>query len=184
MRVLVAYASKYGATEGIARRIGDVLRDRGHQVSVMPCQDVADASTFDAYVVGSAAYAFNWRKAARMFVHRNVDLLSAHPVWIFSSGPLGTEQVDENGADVLKGAEPKQFDEYAPLIHPRGTKVFRGAFDPNKLRGGDRMVAWLPALRDLLREGDFREWDKVDAWAAAISEQLEPAVAGASRDDA
>ncbi|WP_159599602.1 flavodoxin domain-containing protein [Agromyces humi] len=172
MKVLIAYASKYGATEGIARRIGETLQKRGLEIDVARCADVRDPSGYDAYVIGSATYAFNWRKDARKFVERNAGVLSARPTWLFSSGPLGTETVDKDGNDVLKGAEPKQFADYADLLHPRGAQVFRGAYHHDKIRGGDRIVAWMPAIRDILPEGDFREWDAIDAWADSIADAL------------
>ena len=172
MKVLVAYASKYGATEGIARRIGEGLRKRGLETDVVGCDELRDASGYDAYIIGSATYEFNWRKDARKFVDRNAGVLAARPTWLFSSGPLGTETVDKDGNDVLKGAEPKQFAKYAELIHPRGTQVFRGAYDHEKIRGGDRIIAWMPAIRDVLPDGDFREWDVIDAWADSIADDL------------
>jgi menaquinone-dependent protoporphyrinogen oxidase len=173
MKVLVAYASKYGATEGIAQRIGDGLRRRGHEVDVTRCGDLKELSNFDAYVIGSATYEFNWRKDARKLVKRNADELASHPVWLFSSGPVGTEEVDKEEKDVLKGAEPKQFREYGELLHPRGMQVFRGAFDHDKLRGADRMIAWMPAIRDVLPQGDFRDWDAIDAWSSSIADELD-----------
>jgi menaquinone-dependent protoporphyrinogen oxidase len=176
MNVLVAYASKYGATKGIAERIGEHLRQRGLVVEVARCKDVDKASGYDAYVVGSAAYMFNWRKDARKFVKRNAELLAAHPVWLFSSGPLGTDTVDKDGNDVLAGAEPKQFTEFEKLIHPRGTRVFFGAFQLEELRGVDRMAKWAPAVA--MPVGDFRDWDAIDAWADSIADEL--ATAGRS----
>lgn len=172
MKALVAYSSKYGATKGIAERIADELRLRGLEVHALRCKDIDDASGFDAYIVGSATYEFNWRKDARKFVKRNAELLSAHPVWLFSSGPLGTETVDKDGKDVIEGAEPKQFAEFEDLIHPRGKQVFRGAYYHDRIRGGDRIVAWMPAIRDLMPEGDFREWDVIDAWADKVADEL------------
>jgi menaquinone-dependent protoporphyrinogen oxidase len=172
MRVLVAYASKYGATEGIAQRIGDALRKRDLEVDVVRCADVHDVAGYDAYVVGSATYEFNWRKDARKFVERNASQLATRPVWLFSSGPLGTEKVDKDGQDVLKGAEPKQFADYAELVHPRGTQVFRGAYEHDKIRGADRIIAWMPAIRDIMPQGDFREWEVIDAWAGSIADAL------------
>ena len=130
-------------------------------------------------MVGSATYEFNWRKDARRFVKRNAAELAAHPVWLFSSGPLGTEEVDKDGEDVLKGAEPKQFADYEDRLHPRGTQVFRGAYDHDKVRGADRIIAWMPAIRDILPQGDFREWDVIDTWAAEIADALAPTAAHA-----
>lgn len=174
MRALVAYATKYGATEGIAERIGTVLRDHGLVVDVRNCTELDRVSGYDVAIVGSAVYEFNWRKAARRFVKRNVDELAAHPVWLFASGPVGTEQVDKDGHDVLEAAAPKQFTTYADLLHPRGTQVFRGAYQHDQLRGPDRVFAWMPAIRDILPEGDFREWPVIEAWAASVADALQP----------
>jgi menaquinone-dependent protoporphyrinogen oxidase len=177
MKVLVAYASKYGATEGIAERIGDVLRRRDLEVDVRRCKDLDDATGFDAYVVGSAAYMFRWRKDARKFVRRNAEVLATRPVWLFSSGPVGTERVDAKGNDVLAGAMPKEFAEFESTISPRGMQVFFGAFQLEKLRGVDRMAKWAPA--EAMPVGDFRDWDAVEAWAGAIADEL---VGSAARD--
>ncbi|WP_166879953.1 flavodoxin domain-containing protein [Salinibacterium sp. ZJ450] len=173
MKVLVAYASKYRATEGIAQRIGNKLRERGLEVDVARCKDIREPSGYDAFVVGSAAYEGNWRKDARTFVEDNAGEIGAHPVWLFSSGPLGTEKVDKDGNDVLKGAEPKQFRVYEDLIHPHGKQVFRGAYNHEKIRGGDRIIVWMPAIRDLMPQGDFREWNVIDAWSSSIADELE-----------
>ena len=75
MRVLVAYSSKYGATRGIADRIGDRLRDDGHEVDFDRCEAVEYPERYNAFEIGSAAYMSNWRKEARKFVRRNRDLL-------------------------------------------------------------------------------------------------------------
>ena len=58
------------------------------------------------------------------------------------------------------------------LIHPRGTQVFRGAYHHDLLRGTDRILTWMPAISDILPEGDFREWDAIDAWADAVADEL------------
>lgn len=171
MRVLVAYSSKYGSTREIADRIGERLRLAGHEVDVERCDDVEYPEGFDAFVVGSAAYMGSWRKEARKFVQHNRELLSGRPTWLFSSGPLGTARVDKEGNDVLAGAAPKQFTEYEEELHPRGTMVFFGALEKDKLRGADRMVSWMPE-NDALPEGDFRDWDAIDAWADKVAAEL------------
>jgi menaquinone-dependent protoporphyrinogen oxidase len=56
-------------------------------------------------------------------------------------------------------------------------QVFRGAYDHDKIRGADRMIVWMPAIRDLMPEGDFREWDAIDAWASSIAAELQAASA-------
>ena len=104
MRVLVTYASKHGATQGIAERIGEQLAAAGLRVEVLSCEQADDVSSYDAFVVGSALYMFRWLKPAMKFVNRRRAVLAARPLWLFSSGPVGNETVDEKGRDVREAS--------------------------------------------------------------------------------
>jgi Flavodoxin domain len=55
MCVLVAYASKYGSTRGVAERVAAGLREQGNRAELRPAQ-VADASAYDAVVFGSPVF--------------------------------------------------------------------------------------------------------------------------------
>src|SRR5690606_23678725 len=134
---------------------------------------------FDAFVVGSSVYIDHWRKETRAFVERHREVLAAGPTWLFSSGPLGTEQTDEEGRDLREVTEPKEIAEVEEMIHPRGHVVFFGALDPKKLAPHHRLLRLLPAGRKLLPEGDFREWDAIEAWADGIAEELAAVAEGA-----
>lgn len=172
MTVLVAYSSKYGATEGIAERITAALQLAGVEAQAHQVRDVHDPARYDAFVIGASAYMGSWRKDATRFVRRHRELLASRPVWLFSSGPLGTEKTDAEGRDMLTQAEPKQFAEFRPVLSPRGTKVFYGAMDTSKLRGRDRLVGKIPAVEKILPDGDFRDWPTIDAWAQDIAADL------------
>jgi len=163
MTTLVVYASKYGATQGIAERIADKLVSSGHPAQARPVKAAGDLLSYDAYVVGSAAYMGSWLKEAAEFVRSNQALLVTRPVWLFSSGPLGTATKDAKGRDLLVTSEPKEFTEFAEAIEPRATRVFFGALNPSKLGLAHRAARRLPAARPLLPEGDFRNWTAIDA---------------------
>ena len=49
-RVTVIYASRHGATEGIATRIGEVLRERGLYTSVVDALAAPDPASSDGYL--------------------------------------------------------------------------------------------------------------------------------------
>ncbi len=74
---------------------------------------------YDAFVVGSAVYAAHWQKEAAAFVQRNRTVLATRPVWLFSSGPLGTVATDAKGRDLTVAAEPKEIAEFEGAIGPR-----------------------------------------------------------------
>ena len=179
MQVLVAYATRHGATRGIADRIGARLRDAGFDADVRPVADVHDAAAYDAFVIGGAAYMFHWLKDAVEFVKRNRSLLGERPVWLFSSGPLGTDVLDKDGRDVLETTVPKEFADLRALVHPRGEQVFFGAWDPAYPAVGmaERLVRRMPAMKDAMPAGDFRDWPAIDAWADTIAADLRPATA-------
>jgi menaquinone-dependent protoporphyrinogen oxidase len=174
MNVLVAYATRHGSTAGIAERIAAVLSGEGHTAQAVSVEDAGPVEDYDAVVLGSAAYMFHWLKPALTYAHRHREALAQRPVWLFSSGPLGVEEVDAVGNNVREGARPREFDELVRTLSPRGERVFFGAFDPaQKAVGlGERVTRAMPAARDLLPEGDFRDWDDIEAWARKISAEL------------
>lgn len=174
MRVLVAHASRHGATGEIAERIAARLGEAGLTVTAGNVDDYARVDTFDAAVIGSAVYLSHWLKPAAKFVRRHQEVLADKPVWLFASGPLGDDPVDEHGEDKVEVARPKEFEEFAALA-PQGMAVFFGAYDPDAEAIGmaERVVKHMPASAESpLEAGDFRDWDAIDAWAAEIAEAL------------
>jgi menaquinone-dependent protoporphyrinogen oxidase len=177
MVVLIAYASRHRATAGIAERIAARLTADGVTAEAREARKVRDAERYDAFVVGSASYMFHWLTEAQRFVHQNLPVLAAHPVWLFSSGPLGTEAVDTKGRDACVAAEPKEWPNLLAALRPRGQRVFFGGYDPAQqpVGFGERMVRLMPAARNALAAGDFRDWAAIDAWADGIAADLVPA---------
>jgi menaquinone-dependent protoporphyrinogen oxidase len=173
MPVLVAYASRHGATQGIAERIAETLRASGAEGDVLPVKTVSDLRSYDAFVIGSAVYMFHWMKEATTFLRRNRELLVTRPVWLFSSGPLGIEEIDSQGRDVREVAAAKETGELVETVKAREHRMFFGAFQQGKPVGlAERMVMLMPAARDAFPEGDFRDWDEIDRWAEGIARAL------------
>jgi len=175
MRVLIVYASRYGATQGIAERIAAILRQQGLQATVESAQRASDPTDYDAVVIGSAAYYFHWMKKATEYVRQNRAALAERPVWLFSSGPLGTKTVDEQGRDVCTVTVPKEIEEFRETIQPRDHRVFFGALERGKLGLAHRLMLKLPVNRNsaIFPLGDFRNWNDIEAWAVKIAHALE-----------
>ncbi len=180
MKILVAYASRHGATKGIAEHIAATLEGTGLDVTVRPVTDTGPLDDYGAFVIGSAAYLGGWLGEATGFVRHHRDLLANHPVWLFSSGPVSADAVDAKGRDQLEAATPKEFGEFARSIRPRDERVFFGAYDPDAAPGGlaERIMAksmrLMPAIRNALPVGDFRDWPAIQAWAEQIARELQP----------
>jgi menaquinone-dependent protoporphyrinogen oxidase len=174
MHVLVAYATRHGATQGIAERIAETLRASGIDAEARPAASVKDAERYDAFVIGSAAYMFHWLKDATAFVHRARAILTEKPVWLFSSGPLGDEPTNAEGVDQKIAAIPKELPELQATLGARDHHVFFGAYEPGRKPIGiaERLMSVMPAARDALPDGDFRDWPEIEAWAATIARDL------------
>jgi menaquinone-dependent protoporphyrinogen oxidase len=165
VQVLVAYATKYGATAEIADKIGEVLRQAGLRAHVLPADRVGDLTPYQAVVLGSAVYIGRWRKEAVKFLKANETALAEKPVWLFSSGPTG----EGNAVELVQGWRfPGKLQPIADRIRPRDVAVFHGAVDVGKLNFIEK---WM--LKNVKAPiGDFRDWDAITFWAAAIADAL------------
>jgi menaquinone-dependent protoporphyrinogen oxidase len=164
MEVLVAYASKHGSTEGIARAIAGRLTERGHRAHAANVAELDGPGTAAAVVLGSAVYAGSWMKEATAWAERHAQELARLPVWLFTSGPLGTDVEDEE-------EQPKQLPGLTETLHPVEHRVFFGALDRDGLGFAERMI--VKAVR--APDGDFRDWEAIGAWADAIAARLDRA---------
>ena len=164
-RVLVAYATKYGATQEIAAAIGGALSSAGLAVDVLQVDRVKDVSSFRAVVLGSAVYVGQWRKEAVAFLVKHEQALSERPVWLFSSSPSGKG----DPVQLMSGWKfPEAQKPIAERIHARDTALFHGALDPEKLSLPEKLI--LKGVKAPL--GDFRDFEVVRAWGLSIADAL------------
>jgi menaquinone-dependent protoporphyrinogen oxidase len=182
-KVLVVHGSRHGATEGIAQRIGEVLRAQGLAAAVVSANTVADEDVRDAdgFVVGSAVYLGRWLKEPTEFLENHPTLLRARPVWLFSSGPLPGSTTSKDPNDPITDAlgpeagpgsgGRKKFEELAVSIGARDHRVFFGRYDPDVPPRSfpERIVRMLPMAKGVLPRGDFRNWPDIEAWAREIA---------------
>jgi len=164
-KVLVAYASKYGATAEIAEKIGEVLRQAGLQADVLSVERVGDLAPYGAIVLGSAVYMGQWRKEAVAFLETNEPALAARPVWLFSSGPTG----EGDPVKLLQGWRlPTAQQPLAERLKPRDIAVFHGRLDAKKLSLAEKLV--IKGVK--APSGDFRDWEAITAWATGIAAEV------------
>jgi menaquinone-dependent protoporphyrinogen oxidase len=186
--VLVTYGSRHGGTQEIAERIGEVLRADGLEATVAPAADVPSVRNEDAVVIGSGVYMGSWLAEPLEFMERNGVALAARPVWLFSSGPLPGSSKSRTEADPLTDAlgptegpgsgGRRKVEALSSAIHPRDHHVFFGRFDPaDPPRAfSERIVRLMPASKDMLPAGDFRDWTDVETWARGIAATLQSPV--------
>jgi menaquinone-dependent protoporphyrinogen oxidase len=156
-RTLVAYASKHGSTEEVARAIGAQLRDVGHHVDIRDAAVVTDLEPYDAVVLGGSLYMGRWHADARAFLLHHRAAVEERLLAVFA---LGSRTLDEH--DVAESR--RQLDNVLEHldIHPELVAVFGGVVEPAKLR--------FPLNR--MPKSDARDWSAIAAWAGEVAAQF------------
>ena len=128
MKSLILYASKYGATHEIAKRIQNalgegVLHDLGQRT-------LPDLAEFDCVIVGSSVYAGVARKEAKAFLNQYKDVLVGKKLGLFLSG------LQKGGGEkALQANFPPELLESA-----KGAALLGGVFDPEKANAVERAI--------------------------------------------
>jgi menaquinone-dependent protoporphyrinogen oxidase len=155
--ILVAYASRYGATREVAEAIGATLRGHGLAVDVRAAADVDDISAYGGVVLGGGIYIGRWHRDARGFARHFEEELRGRPVAIFALGPV-TDKPEDHAASRDQLARNLQ----RLPVEPFEVAVFGGAFDPTK--------AVFPFNH--MAAADVRDWDAIHGWAHSLAEPL------------
>jgi menaquinone-dependent protoporphyrinogen oxidase len=166
MNVLIAYASRLGATAGIAERIGARLETHDVRATARPVESARELIAYDAFVIGSAVYAGHWLREAVGFIRDHRSVLASHPVWLFSSGPVGRSAAKHDPV------EPAEIRELTKAVYPREHRIFFGALDRRTIDSADLGFAERFVAKRFIPEGDFRDWPQIDAWADEIANEL------------
>ena len=165
-KVLVAYASRFGSTRGIAERIGEVLAGAGLAVDVCSVAEVEAVDGYRAFVIGSTVEGGHWLKGASALLERHAATLGSHPLWLFSSGPVGDRAAEAAQPD------PKEVAAARRNLRPRDCRVFAGAFDRATSDFSEMGLVERTVVRKFLPDGDWRDWTAIEAWAAGIAREL------------
>jgi menaquinone-dependent protoporphyrinogen oxidase len=163
MKVLVSVASRHEATRGIAAVIADELETSGLEVDLRDAEAVSNVADYQAVVLGSAIYTGGWLAEAKHLVDFNGPALRKVPVWLFSSGPIGTH--DSKTLDDMP-----EVKELMKGTGAREHRVFAGRLDKQKLDLAERSVTKVVDAP----EGDFRDLGAIIEWARSIASFLVP----------
>ncbi|ELY57055.1 flavodoxin domain-containing protein [Natronolimnohabitans innermongolicus] len=176
---LVLYGTGEGQTEKVATRIGDVLIDRGHEVTTVDANEVSPEfaiDDFDAVLVGASIHAGKHQPSVREFVTATRDSLATKPTAFFQ---VSLSSADEGGKAQAAGYV-EEFIE-ATDWNPDRIGLFGGALRYTEYGFLKRLVMKQIAKRNVTEMPDadsagdieFTDWDEVEAFAADVAAFVE-----------
>ena len=123
-------------------------------------------SGYDAFVIGSGIYLGNWLKEARRFLDAHAAELAQRPTWLFASGSIVGDPPIADDPNALRAG---LADRLVEMTHAREHKLFAGKLNTSTLGLLEKA-----AVRGAhASEGDHRDWQAIDDWAATIAHELE-----------
>jgi menaquinone-dependent protoporphyrinogen oxidase len=131
-RVLVVVAGREGTTREIADALARDMGDAGIEARVEDADAAPGPEAYDAVVIASAVHYGRWLGAARRYAARHAAVLTSLPVWLLSSGPLGSGPPDE---------EPPGVAAVRLMTGAREHLIVGGRLERDPLGSRERLVA-------------------------------------------
>jgi menaquinone-dependent protoporphyrinogen oxidase len=161
-RILITYASATGSTVEVAAAIGETIAKHGVGVDVKPIRETPLVDGYKAVLIGSAVQYGDWLPEALDFVKANQATLERLPVALFCV------HIRNLGDDPTSRMNRLAYlDSVRSLLEPTAEGYFAGRFNRQAaaLMLPSLVARFVPAL-------DFRNWEKIRAWAENIYPQL------------
>jgi menaquinone-dependent protoporphyrinogen oxidase len=167
MKILVSYASGYGATAEVAKTIAHRLQEN-HEVDLVPSNKVRDLEQYDAIVIGSSLRAGRWLGTMNKFLRRYREQLIEKPLAIFTVC-LEARTMD-GSRRVLQEHMPRLMKPFTALA-PVACEAFGGVLDFDRYNFAVRTI-----MRNMMaKEGmptsgfkDYRDWESIHEWADGL----------------
>lgn len=162
--ILVAYASRNGATAGVAEAIGKTLAESGVSAEVKDMKDVKDITPYRAVVAGSAIQGNRWLPEAMQFLQANRLALAQKPFAAFlvcMTLAIGEGKYLEEVKEFMVPVRA--------LVKPVSEGFFAGVLDIKKVPAfGDRIKFRISVMMGVWKEGDHRDWNAIRQWASEL----------------
>ncbi len=176
MRALVAYGTRWGSTEEVARELAMVLEANAHSTTVVDLRvrKTVDLEAYDLVVVGSGIAYGSWSKDALRFLDRSAPALRSKKLAMFACcGDLlfDASRVQEYRQRYLVDVAAVR------TLEPFTMELFGGVLDFEKY---GFLVKGILSMRnagpkDMAGRGidpgkpyDFRDWRSIRAWGTSI----------------
>lgn len=130
MKILIAYATKHGATEDSAKLLAKNLNGEVDLVNLKKNRNI-DLSKYDKVIIGSSVYVGKVRKEAIKFCDEHLDKLSDKKIILFTCCMREGKEAEEQ----VKASFPQQLINNAIIIENLG-----GEFNFEKMNFMEKMI--------------------------------------------
>lgn len=162
-KVLVTYATKYGATEEIAAQVARTLTDAGLDTDLIPVMEVGKVDDYDAIIIGSPVYMGKILVEAREFCKQYKPYLEGKWIAFFVDGISPCKNDEKSMESMIEAIDAMLL--YV-VIEEKAT--FGGKLDFSLLSEADMQIASMAKAP----EGDFSNPEEIRAWATKIAEKI------------
>jgi len=170
-RILIAFSTVDGHTLKICERIGRLLEDRGHTVTLVEIGEALalDCAAFDKVVVGASIRYGKHRRTVYDFIERHLHSLQRMPGAFFSVNVVARKP----GKDTPEGNPYVKTFRRRSRWSPAELAVFAGKIEYSRYAPVDRLmirfIMWLTkGPTDPRASVEFTNWSAVDSFAARV----------------
>jgi menaquinone-dependent protoporphyrinogen oxidase len=161
--VLIAYTSVTGSARDTALEIEQALDKLGVPSEAREIENIGNLDGYRAVIVGSPIRDGEWLPAAVDFVRENAATLTTLPVFFFLVAMMMHDDTPEHAQTALNYLKPVR-----KILEPVEVGLFPGKFLPEELSA----IAESHLRAKGFPEGDYRDWDAVNLWAAHVAQLL------------
>ena len=180
-KVLIAYGTRYGATEGVAIKIAEIFRDKGILAEVINLKEKLSIDNFDGYaglIIGSSIKIGQWTKEVKSFVrnmHREIQEFAGPFGFYVCSGYASLSDRYETVKEeyipdrlVEYGINVDHYDAFGGLVDFSETSKM-GWLEKKIMKMVGSQATGLPIETEYT---DLRDWDQIEKFALDYIELL------------
>jgi menaquinone-dependent protoporphyrinogen oxidase len=170
MKVLLAYASVHGATEEVARFMGELLRQHGKEVRIASVEQVETVEGFDAAILGTAIHGGMWLSKMAHFINEHRKNLKPLPLYAWATC---IRVLEEGGYE--HAMEHYMRKSLPTTLTFRDYNIFAGRIRREDVDLSDRWtlsVRYDGRINTSYLSGDYRDWQKITAWTLKVADDL------------
>ncbi len=162
-RVLVAYATRAGSTDGIAEVVAGVIRDAGYTADLSPLKPDLLPDAYDAVILGGPIYMGGMREVEEYVRAHHAALENR----LRAAFAVGMSFVEDD--EVKQAAAREALKKAISPLEPVHLGFFAGSVDPARLSFLQRVTLKVVSSPT----GDFRDYGAIKAWAREVSVDLD-----------